>query len=289
MGVYLRAERLDQALDALSARKLTVLAGGTDFYPGRVGRPLGEDVLDITGLDDLRGIEDCGDHWRIGALATWSDLVGADLPPAFDGLKDAARAVGGLQIQNTGTLAGNLCNASPAGDGAPNLLALDAGVALASSTGERALPVAQFINGNRKTALRPGELMVAVTVPKPAPGAAGNFLKLGARKYLVISIAMVAIVVEPADGKVGRARVAVGACAPVSKRLGALEDALAGRALSGALGGIATESHLRDALSPIDDIRGSAEYRWDTALTLVRRGLSALGDRLGRDTLGRGQ
>lgn len=282
MGVYLRAERLDQALDALSARKLTVLAGGTDFYPAHVGRPPDDDVLDITGLDDLRGIEDRGDHWRIGALATWSDLVRADLPAAFDGLKDAARAVGGLQIQNTGTLAGNLCNASPAGDGAPNLLALDAGVALASSTGERALPVTAFINGNRKTALRPGELMVAVTVPKPAPGAAGSFLKLGARKYLVISIAMVAIVLEPADGKVGRARVAVGACAPVSKRLGALEDALAGRELNGALGETATQSHLREALSPIDDIRGSAEYRWDTALTLVQRGLSALGNRLGR-------
>ncbi len=286
MGVYLRPERLDQALDALSARKLTILAGGTDFYPGRVGRPLDDDVLDITGIEPLRGIEDRGDHWRIGALATWSDLVGADLPPAFDGLRDAAREVGGLQIQNTGTLAGNLCNASPAGDGAPNLLVLDAGVALASSTGERALPVADFIAGNRATALEPGELMVGIDVPKPAPGAAGSFGKLGARKYLVISIVMVAMVIEPADGPagamVGRARVAVGACGPVSKRLGALEAALAGRALNGELGALASEQHLRHELSPIDDIRGSAEYRWDAALTLVRRGLSALGAKLER-------
>lgn len=286
MGVYLRPQRLDQALDALSARQLTILAGGTDFYPARVGRPLDDDVLDITGLEPLRGIEDRGDHWRIGALATWSDLVRADLPAGFDGLRAAAREIGGLQIQNTGTLAGNLCNASPAGDGAPNLLALDASVALASVTGERALPVAGFVNGNRTTALKPGELMVAITVPKPAPGAASCFLKLGARKYLVISIAMVAIVIEPAEGPagalVGDARVAVGACAAVSKRLGALEDALAGRKLDQTLGGIATESHLRDELSPIDDIRGSAEYRMDAALTLVRRGLSALGAKLER-------
>ena len=286
MGVYLRPERLDQALDALSARKLTILAGGTDFYPGRVGRPLDADVLDITGIEPLRGIEDRGDHWRIGALATWSDLALADLPPAFDGLRDAAREVGGLQIQNTGTLAGNLCNASPAGDGAPNLLVLDAGVALASSTGERALPVADFIAGNRATALEPGELMVGINVPKPAAGAAGSFLKLGARKYLVISIAMVAMVIEPADGPagamVGRARIAVGACGPVSKRLGALEAALAGRVLNGELGALASEQHLLDELSPIDDIRGSAEYRWDAALTLVRRGLSALGAKLER-------
>lgn len=281
MGIYLRPERLDQALHALGARKLTILAGGTDFYPGRVGQPLEDDVLDITGLDALRGIEDRGDHWRIGALATWSDLVRADLPPAFDGLKDAAREVGGIQIQNTGTLAGNLCNASPAGDGAPNLLALEASVVLASAKGEHALAVADFIAGNRKTALERGELLVGITVPKPAPGAAGSFLKLGARKYLVISIAMVAIVIEPADGNVGRARVAVGACAPVSKRLGALEEALAGGKLDGALGEIATERHLRDELSPIDDIRGSAAYRWDAALTLVRRGLSQLGKKLG--------
>lgn len=280
MGVYLRAERLDQALDALSAGKLTILAGGTDLYPASVGRPPGDDVLDITGIESLRGIKDRGDHWRIGALATWSDLIGAHLPPAFDGLKDAARQIGGRQIQNTGTLAGNLCNASPAGDGAPNLLVLEAGVVLAGNTGERALPVADFINGNRKTALRPGELMLGITVPKPAPGAAACFLKLGARKYLVISIAMVAVMIEPVDGKVGRARVAVGACAPVSKRLGALEEALAGRKLDQALGQMATESHLRETLSPIDDIRGSAEYRMDTALTLVRRGLSALGEKL---------
>ncbi len=281
MGVYLRAEQLDQALEALSARKLTILAGGTDFYPGRVGRPLDDDVLDITGLDALRGVEDRGDHWRIGALATWSDLVHADLPPAFDGLKDAARAVGGVQIQNTDTLVGNLCNASPAADGAPNLLALDGSVVLASAEGERALPVADFVGGNRITALAPGELMLGITVPKPAADAAGIFVKLGARKYLVISIAMVAIVIEPAAAMVGKARVAVGACAPVAKRLGALEDALAGRKLDAALGEIATEIHLRDELSPIDDIRASAGYRMDAALTLVRRGLSELGARLG--------
>lgn len=280
MGVYLRPQRLDQALDALSAQKLTILAGGTDFYPGRVGRPLDDDVLDITGLAALRGIEDRGDHWRIGALATWSDLVRADLPPAFDGLKAAAREIGGLQIQNTGTLAGNLCNASPAGDGAPNLLALEASVALASAKGERAMLFADFVNGNRMTALGPGELVVGITVPKLAPGAAGSFLKLGARKYLVISITMVAIVIEPENGAVRQARVAVGACAPVSKRLGALEEALAGQELNDGLGTVASEQHLRDVLAPIDDIRGSADYRWDAALTLVRRGLSELGAKL---------
>ncbi|MHA1536731.1 MAG: FAD binding domain-containing protein [Alphaproteobacteria bacterium] len=280
MGVYLRAERLDQALDALSARTLTILAGGTDYFPARVGQPLDDDVLDITGLEALRGIEDRGDHWRIGALATWSDLIRADLPPAFDGLRAAARAVGGVQIQNTGTLAGNICNASPAGDGAPNLLALDASVVLASAQGERSVPVADFVNGNRMTARGAGELVIEITVPRPAGGAAGAFVKLGARKYLVISIVMVAIVIEPAKGEVGQARVVVGACAPVSRRLGALEQALAGQKLGDGLAAVAQESHLRDVLAPIGDIRGSADYRREAALTLVRRGLSELGAKL---------
>jgi len=281
MGVYLRPERLDQALDALSAQPLTILAGGTDFYPGRVGQPLDDDILDISGLAALRGIEDCGEHWRIGALATWRDLVRAKLPPAFDGLKAAAREVGGIQIQNTGTLAGNICNASPAGDGAPNLLALDASVALASTDGERSVPIADFVNGNRVTGLEPGELVVSITVPKPAAESASVFVKLGARSYLVISIAMVAIVIEPAKGAVAQARVVVGACAPVCKRPHKLEEALIGRKLNDGLGAVANESHLRDVLTPIDDIRASAEYRLEAALTLVRRGLSELGAKQG--------
>ena len=126
MPGYLRPTALDDALAALSSRRLTVLAGGTDFYPARVGAPLDDNVLDITALAALRGIEERDDHWRIPALATWTDLVHADLPPWFDGLKLAAREIGGRQVQNAGTLCGNLCNASPAADGVPVLLSLDA-------------------------------------------------------------------------------------------------------------------------------------------------------------------
>ena len=108
-----------------------MLAGGTDFYPARVGRAIDEDVLDIGGIDVLRGITAGPAGWRLGATTTWSELLEADLPPLFDGLKQAAREVGGRQIQNAGTFAGNLCNASPAADGVPALLALDAEVELA--------------------------------------------------------------------------------------------------------------------------------------------------------------
>ena len=267
MGAYLRPRRLEEALSALS-RPHTVLAGGTDFYPTRVGRTIEEDVLDIGGIADLRGITTTAGGWRLGATTTWSELVETDLPPLFEGLKQAAREVGGRQIQNAGTLAGNLCNASPAADGVPCLLALNAVVEIAGPHPRR-LPLDQFITGVRRTALGPGELVVALHIPRPAHDAESAFLKLGARRYLVISIAMAAAVVEFAEERVTAARLAVGACSPVGQRLPALEAALIGAA-RGDLAGRVEAEHLAP-LTPIDDIRGSAGYRRDVVVTLVRR------------------
>ncbi len=281
MSVYLRPDNLDDALDALQRAPLTVLAGGTDYYPGRVGRPLDDDLLDLTGIAALRGIADEGERWRIGALTTWTDLIRAGLPACFDGLKDAAREVGGVQIQNAGTIAGNLCNASPAADGAPNLAALEAEVELSAAAGVRRLPVTEFLTGNRTTALGPGEIVTAVLVPRLPDNAASAFLKLGARRYLVISIVMIGIVLVPDGDTVGDARIAVGACSPVTRRLPALEEALNGRPLDGRLGEAATGEAVQAVLSPIDDVRGSAGYRLDATVTMLRRGLSDMGRRMG--------
>src|SRR5229473_3992424 len=269
MGAYLRPSRLEDALTAL-ARPHVVLAGGTDFYPARVGRAIDEDVLDISGIASLRGImvDDAG--WRLGATTTWSELIEADLPPLFDGLKQAAREVGGRQIQNAGTLAGNLCNASPAADGVPCLLALDADIEIAGPAGRRRLPLRQFITGVRRTALAPGELAVAIHVPRPGHEARSAFLKLGTRRYLVISIAMAAATLEIADGRVASARIAVGACSPVAERLPGLEAALAGAPLDARLADRVEFAHLAP-LSPIDDVRGSAAYRSDAVVTVLRR------------------
>jgi CO/xanthine dehydrogenase FAD-binding subunit len=256
------------------ARPWTVLAGGTDFYPARVGRAIDENVLDITAIPDLRGISATPAGWRLGATTTWSVLIETPLPPLFDGLKQAAREVGGRQIQNAGTLAGNLCNASPAADGVPPLLALEAEVELAGRSGPRRLPLSAFLTGNRRTVLAPGELLVAIHVPKPAHDARSGFLKLGARRYLVISIAMAAATLEIADGRVASARIAVGACSTVAQRLPALEAALAGVPLA-SLAERVDASQLAP-LSPIDDVRGSAAYRRDAVVTLLRRLLRSL-------------
>jgi CO/xanthine dehydrogenase FAD-binding subunit len=278
MPAYARPARVQEALKTLARGGYTLLAGGTDFYPARVGRPLADDVLDISALAELRGIAERPDHWRIGATTTWTEVIEAKLPPLFDCLKLAAREVGGLQIQNAGTVAGNLCNASPAADGVPALLALDARVELASVKGRRVLPLEEFIAGPRKTALGPGELVCAVLVPKPRHLASSHFLKLGARKYLVISISMVAVVLEHENGMVRAARIAVGACSPVARRLPALEAELAGKKLDASLGACARAEHVAP-LAPIDDVRASAGYRLDATLTLLRRALGELGAR----------
>ncbi|MDP9138508.1 MAG: FAD binding domain-containing protein [Pseudomonadota bacterium] len=274
--LYLRPADLSAALAALDQRALTILAGGTDFYPARVGRFIDDDVLDITAIEELKGIHEQPGHWRIGGLATWSDLIAAPLPPLFDGLKQAAREIGGVQIQNVGTIAGNLCNASPAADGAPPLLALDAEVELRSAAGVRRLAVADFLIGNRETQRRPDEILTAIVIPKTGPGARSTFLKLGSRRYLVISIVMVAGCLEPtAEGTITRARIAVGSASAVARRLPTLEGTLRGKAISAALADLVEPAHL-SGLDPISDVRATSQYRQAAAVELVRRTIAAL-------------
>jgi xanthine dehydrogenase small subunit len=276
---YFRPTSLAEAIAIKSGNDVTVLAGGTDVYPVRTARrawgdPAHRHVLDITALPGLRGITEESDHVRLGALTTWSDLARADLPPLFDGWRRAAREVGGLQVQNLGTLAGNLVTASPAGDGIPNLMALDARIEVAGKAGTRTVPVQAFSTGYRQTALGPDEIVTALIVPT-LDGARSTFLKLGARKYLVISIAMVAAVVATDKaGTITAARIAVGACSAVAQRLAALEAALTGHPLAAAAG-LVTADHLA-ALQPIDDVRASAAYRRAAALALVRDALADL-------------
>jgi len=254
-----------------------VLAGGTDVYPAQVGRPFVGSVVDISGLAELRGIEATDRGWRIGALTRWADMAAADLPPCFDGLRAAARDVGGIQVQNAGTIGGNLCTASPAADGVPNLLALDASVELTSPSGRRVVPIEDFLTGYRATALGGDELLTAVLVPREGEDARAAFLKLGLRRYLVISVVMVAAVVAlDESGLVRFARVAVGACSPVAVRLRRLEDELRGRP-AGELAAAVTPEHLAD-LTPIDDVRATAAYRLRAATILVRRALDRCGE-----------
>ncbi|MEM7695762.1 MAG: FAD binding domain-containing protein [Pseudomonadota bacterium] len=268
--MYFAPTTVPDALAALQNPGVRVLAGGTDFYPALGDAPLPA-IVDISRIKGLSRIEVSPQGISIGAAATWSDLVRAPLPPAFDGLKAAAREIGAIQIQNAGTLVGNLCNASPAADGVPALLTLDARVAIEGPTGPREVPVADFVKGVRTVALEPGALVVGLIVPPPPEGAKGAFIKLGARRHMVISIAMVAAAIALRDGRVSHARVAVGSCSAVATRLTALEDALMGTPVD-QIAKLPVADHLAP-LTPIDDVRGTAAYREAAALELTRRTL----------------
>jgi N-methylhydantoinase B len=277
---YHRPGTLADAIAIRAAADVAVMAGGTDIYPARASRigwgdPTQQDVLDISAIPALRGIEESRSGWRIGCLVTWTAIARAALPPVFDGLRAAAREVGGLQVQNRGTLVGNLCTASPAGDGIPNLLALDAGVEIAGPGGTRRVRLGDFLTGYRATALGADELVTALHIPR-LDEARGGFRKLGARHYLVISIAMAAgVVATDGGGRITTARLALGACSAVAQRLAALEAALRGVAI-GEASEVPEAAHLA-ALAPIDDIRASAAYRRDAALTVLRDLLRGFG------------
>ena len=256
----------------LAAGDALILSGGTDFYPALVDGVVRDAVVDVSGLGELRGVSREVDCFRIGGLTTWSEIMRKALPSCFDALKSAAGEVGSVQIQNRGTVAGNLCNASPAADGVPPLLALDAEVELISKSGLRQIPLAEFIVGNRKTQRKADELLTAVLIPRGLEDAASTFVKLGSRRYLVISISMVAAVVRIGDRRVLEARIAVGSCSAVARRLHALERELVGTPVHDGLGAVVRREHLAP-LSPIDDVRATAEYRMDASLRLVQRAL----------------
>lgn len=273
---YTKPRTLDEALVLLGDGKWRIVAGGTDFYPGQGNRPIRENILDINGLGELRGISEADRHYVIGARTTWTEIVQASgLPPAFDALKQVAREVGSVQIQNVGTVAGNLCNASPAADGAPGLLALDAEVELSAASGVRHLPLGSFILGNRSTALNPNEMVTAIRVPKASAVGTSSFVKLGARRYLVISIAMAAARIElDAAGGITAAAISVGSCSAVAQRLGELERRLIGLPDVGTVEEAISASPLSE-LVPIDDVRGSADYRREAAREIVQRAVGA--------------
>lgn len=271
MDTYARPTTLAEALALIAGGGWRVLAGGTDLYPG-AGTRLAGPVLDLSDVAGLSGIA-AGDGLRIGGTTSWAQIAAAELPPAADALRAAARVVGGRQVQVAGTIGGNLCNASPAADGVPPLLALGAGVELASARGLRRMPLADFLLGPRRTALTPGEVLAAVLIPPAGLRGRSAFVKLGARSHLVISIAMVAARLVVEGGRIAEAAVAVGACSPVAARLPLVEAALVGAEPGSAADRVAA-ADVQAPLAPIDDVRATADYRRQAAVGLVRRAIA---------------
>ena len=239
---------------------LTPLAGCTDVYVGLNFGTLGDGrFVNIWSLDELRGIERRRDVVRIGGLTTYTELIGsAVVRRHLPMLAAAAREIGAVQIQNRATLGGNVANGSPAGDSLPVLAAVDATVVLRSADGVRRVPFNGFYTGYRKTVMRPDELVAAIEIP-PVDGRQW-FRKVGTRAAQAISKVVIAAVRAP------RPRIAFGSVAPTVVRVPRTEAVLAdGGSIDEAVAALVTE------ITPIDDIRSTAEYRRRVACNLLRQ------------------
>ncbi|MBI4409045.1 MAG: FAD binding domain-containing protein [Gemmatimonadetes bacterium] len=257
----LQPRSLREALRLLrDERPLVPLAGCTDLYVAlQFGTLEGRRFLDLWGLKGLRRIEGRDGVLRIGALATYTSLARSRLVRRhLPMLVAASREVGGIQIQNRGTIGGNIANASPAGDTLPVLAAADAVLVLASAQGERRVPFTGFYTGYRRSVLRPDELIVAIEIP-PVEGRQW-FRKVGTRAAQAIAKVVMAAVRGPAP------RIALGSVAPTVVRLPRTEVCLAG-------GGSLEEAQriLAEEIQPIDDLRSTAEYRRRVAVNLLGR------------------
>jgi xanthine dehydrogenase small subunit len=255
---------LPEAYAVLAERAGTVkiIAGGTDLMVLMNARLLdATEFLDIWRLDELRGVTDEGERLRIGALATYTQLIGSELirnhAPA---LVAASRTIGAIQIQNRGTIGGNIVNASPAGDSLPVLSAYDAEIEVGSARGTRSIPFNSFYTGYRKTVLEPDEMVLAVRIPKLREGERDFFWKVGTRRAQAISKTVMAAKALVAGGVIESISISVGSVAPTVIRAPRTEEFLAGKQPATTLVHHAKEL-IGNEISPITDLRSTEHYR----------------------------
>ena len=277
---------VDECLQILATRgpDTKVVAGGTDLLPQLKNGVLKPGwVVDLSAVTELRTIADAPDGGlRIGASVTARELeLDARVRSRFAALAESAAMVGSVQVRNLATLGGNLCNAAPSADMAPPLLALDAEAVIAGPSGRRRVSMASFFLGVRRTVLAPGELLLEIVVPAQGAQSGGNYLRHTPRRELDIAVVGVAAQVTLAGGKCTTARIALAAVAPVPLRATDAEQALVGQALTPQQIERAAEL-ASGAARPIDDHRGSIEFRNHLVRVLTRRTLTTALQRASR-------
>jgi carbon-monoxide dehydrogenase medium subunit len=262
-------------------RRPKLLAGGTDLLVQlRSGAPRPGALVDVKRVPELRRLEVTADGLHLGAAVSCFELSGReDVRALWPGLLESAELIGSMQIQGRATVAGNLCNASPAADTVPALLALEARCRIAGASGARELPVAEFALGPGRNALAPGELLVELVVPRPAPRSSDAYLRFTPRAEMDIAVvgAAASVALDP-DGRCSGARLALGAVAERAIRVPEAEAALVGERREGEVLARAAQAASR-AARPISDKRGTAEYRRHVAGVLARRALAIAAER----------
>jgi len=276
---------LSECLAALSdggdCGDVKLVAGGTDLVPqmknGLVRPSL---VVDLGGVPELKVLETGGDGaLRVGAAVTARALELSELArDGFRALSEGAGVVGSYQVRNLATLGGNVANAAPSADMAPPLLALDAVAVVDGPNGRRMMPIVDFFQGVRRTALQPGELLVEIVVPAAGAGSGGTYVRHTPRRELDIAVVGVASQLTIQDGRCTKARIALGAVAPVPLRASDAEALLEGEEVTPALIEEAANLAVQSA-RPISDQRGSAEFRRHLVRVLTRRTLTTAFER----------
>ena len=302
---YMRPRSLKEALEMLGEHSpgAKLLAGGTDLIPlfraaryssesslaglGSAGGckcgdcrivPFPDVLVDVGGLDEIKGIRRSDGFLEVGAATVIADIASDPLlNEEVPILAAGAGSIGNPLIRNRATIGGNLASAAPCADTAPPLLALDAIVQLASPEGRRQIPIADYFLEYRTTSIRETEMITGLLIPIPSERSAGSFEKVRLRRSGAISVASVAVMLELDAATCLKARIALGSVAPIPLRAAAVERALEGRRIEGEVAR-ACSRLVQQHISPIDDIRGSADYRrWVTEAVVARNILKSAG------------
>ena len=264
---------LFEAYELLAAGSTRPIAGGTDIMVAITGElgPIPERMLDLSRIDDLQGISLEASALVLGARTTYTEIRRSALcREHLPALAEAAATIGAAQIQNRGTLGGNIANASPAGDTLPILLAADAVILVGGQRGEREIPAAAFFVEYRKTALAPDELILQVRFPLPR-GRELRFRKVGTRRAQAISKVVMALAWRDLGGPGwSDVRVALGSVAATPIRARATEAVLDGARPTPQVADLAAET-LAGELEPIDDVRSTADYRRAVSARILHR------------------
>ena len=278
---YHRPETLDEAVRLINdSAKGVLLAGGTDLLVDlKQGKRSYQDVISLTRVTELGSIRVDGDTLVIGATVTHNQLVHSPvIREHCDAISEAAESIATEQIRNTATVGGNLCTAASCADTAPILMALGSAVEIVGKSGKRTVALGDFFVGHRSTALARGEILTAIHVPVPTAGMGAAYEKFGLRQAANISVASVAVMVSVQDDRVAEARFVMGAVAPTPKISARAYAAIKGQAVADLLPGSRLTKQVGEAVAadaePIDDLRGTADFRREITEVLAQRALT---------------
>jgi CO/xanthine dehydrogenase FAD-binding subunit len=276
---YLAPKTVDELLKDLEGKagQVKFVAGCTNVIPDLRARAVSPKFLvNLQGLESMAGIVEEKRAVSVGALTTMTELAASEIIKTWaPALASAARQMGNPLIRNRATLGGNLADASPAADSAPPLLSLEAVVhTVQADGGKREIPVDRFFEGPHRTVLGGEEILTRVTFPKPKEPSRNAYIKLGLRNASAISVVSIALLLQMEGEVCRRARVALGSVAPTPMRAYGVEKALEGKKIDEKITETCADM-IRGEISPISDIRASAEYRGWTASVLFRRAIQA--------------